>query len=280
MSATGSLLSLRGDPEAESLVPSSIVSWRIILALCRRVRSSFLPVSSVSPGLSYPTPSLSPCLPLPYHYLGCCSLRRGAVWYHIVACTVFTTGLFWCGGTAFASYERYWIVTSDSQSSHTGRDTLWYVFCGCLLGRVSGSRSHASSEFEVGCLCACIFVGQRCFQPRVQSAKWADSPRAPSQVNGRSSPHYDSRSLSQSRRICIPRRLLVWRQYPWDDEHLKQKWNLHFKVEGRETSLNPGGQQGTWFPASLWRERSGGGAAPSIVSQTGSRSASRSSSTR
>ena len=139
---------------------------------------------------------LSPCLPLPYHYLGYCSLRRGAVWYHIVACTVFTTGLFWCGGTAFASYERCWIVTSsrsirpasDSQSSYTGMDTLWYVFCGRLLGRVPGSRSHASSQFEVGCLSAC-------------------SPRASSQVNGRSSPRYDSRSRSQSRRICIPRRL-------------------------------------------------------------------------
>ena len=191
---------------------------------------------------------LPPCLPLPYHYLGCCSLRCGAVWYHIVACTVFTTGLFWCGGTAFVSYERYWIVTSsrsirpasDSQSTCTGRDTLWYDFCGRLLSRVPGSRSQASSEFEVGCLCACIFVGQRCFQPRVQSAKWADSARASSQVNGTSSPHYDSRSRSQSRRICIPRRLLVWRQYPWVDDHLKQKWNLHFKVEGRVTSLKPG----------------------------------------
>ena len=26
--------------------------------------------------------SRAPCLPLPYHYLGCCSLRRGAVCYH------------------------------------------------------------------------------------------------------------------------------------------------------------------------------------------------------
>ena len=148
---------------------------------------------------------------------------------------------------------------------------------------------------------------------RAGSSRWIAYARASSQVNGVSSrefrarsgltvrvhlrrstagpaAHYDSRSRSQSRRICIPRRLLVWRQYPWVDDHLKQKWNLHFKVEGTETSLNPGGQQGICFPVSLTGKvrqnrdpgviRSGGGAATSIVSQTGSRSASRSSSTR
>ena len=80
---TGSFLSFLREQATESWVPSSIVSWRIILAVCIRVRSSFLPVFSVSPGLSYPTLSL--------HCLGCCSLRCGAVWYHIVAGTVFTT---------------------------------------------------------------------------------------------------------------------------------------------------------------------------------------------
>ena len=47
-----SLLSLLGEPDAYSCVSSSIVSWRMILAICRRVRSSFLPVLSVSSDLS------------------------------------------------------------------------------------------------------------------------------------------------------------------------------------------------------------------------------------
>ena len=147
-----------------------------------------------------------------------------------------------------------------------------------IRGGVSGKqprcRSHSISEFPWCCLFAFIFVGQRCiqlrvrsakwadsprassqvngsFQPRVQNSKWADSARAPSQVNGRSSPHYDSPSFSQSRRIFIQRRLLVWRLYHWVDDHQNQKLNIHFKVAGPETSLNPGGQQGIWFPASL-----------------------------
>ena len=130
-----------------------------------------------------------------------------------MAGTVFTTWLFWCVGTAFANYELYWIMTSDSQSSYSGKDMLlyfsvdacWVVYparSGCLfavglLGSILRGRSHSSSEFVVGFLFAFIFVGQRSFQLRVQSAKWTDSARAPSQVNGRSSPHYDSRSFSQ-----------------------------------------------------------------------------------
>ena len=64
------------------------------------------------------------------------------------------------------------------------------------------------SEFGCGCLYVFHFVGQRLFQLRVRSAKWADSPRASSQVNGRSSPYYDISSLSQSLRMFLPRRLL------------------------------------------------------------------------
>ena len=229
-------------------MPSSIVSWRIILAVCRRVRSSFLPVFSVSPELSYPTLSLSLFV---YHFI-----------IIILAVAVFGVEQFdvmlWLASfSRLGSYVLYWNITSDSQSSYSGRDTLLYssvgdfwvenpARSGCLfavelLGSIPRGRSHSFSEFRWGCLFAFIFVGQRCFQLRVQSAKWADSARAPSQVNGRSSPHYDSRSFSQSRRICIPRRLLIWRQYHWVDEHQKQKLNHHFKVAGHET----------WFPASL-----------------------------
>ena len=63
-----------------------------------------------------------------------------------------------------------------------------------LLGSIHRGRSHSSSEFLLGFLFSFIFVGQRCFQLRVQSAKWADSPRASSQVNGLSSREFKTRS--------------------------------------------------------------------------------------
>ena len=62
----------------------------------------------------------------------------------------------------------------------------------------------------------------------------------------------------------------------WMDALLNPTWNLHFRVSGHETSPNPGGQQGSWFPALLTRKmcdhlvprlsRGDGGAAPSTVS--------------
>ena len=178
------------------------------------IRDRFLPVllGFLRPFL--PNTPLPPCLPLPYHYLGCCSHRRGAVCYHILLAPFSRLG----------SFVLYWIVSSDSQSFYSGRDTLLYssvgdfwvvhsarsrcLFTAGLLGSIHRGRSHSSSEFLLGCLFSFIFAGQRSFQPRVQSAKWADSARAPSQVNGRSSPHYDISSLSQSLRMFIPRRLL------------------------------------------------------------------------
>ena len=199
VSVTGSLLSFLGEPEAESLVPSSIVSWRIILAVCMRVRSSFLPVFSVSPDLSYPTLSLS----LFTTSLSLSWLLQSSAWSSLVS---------YCGWHRFhdLAVVLYWIMTSDSQSSYSGRDTLLYssvgdfwVVCparsGCLfavgfLGSIPRGRSHSSSEFLLGCLFAFIFVGQRCFQLRVRSAKWADSPRASSQVNGLSSREFKTRS--------------------------------------------------------------------------------------
>ena len=105
MSATGSLLSLCGDPEAESLVPSSIVSWRIILAVCRRVRSSFLPLSSVSPGLPYPTPSLS----LLTTSLSLSWLLQSSAWSSLVSCSGlhrlhdWVVLVRWCGGAVIHS---------------------------------------------------------------------------------------------------------------------------------------------------------------------------------
>ena len=156
---------------------------RIILAVCIRVRSSFLPVFSVSPDLSYPALSL-----LVYHFL-----------IIILAVAVFGVEQFviilWLAPfSRLGSYVLYWIMTSDSQSSYSGRDTLLYSFVGdfwvvyparsgCLfavgfLGSIPRGRSHSSSEFLLGCLFAFIFVSQRCFQLRVRSAKWADSPRA------------------------------------------------------------------------------------------------------
>ena len=65
-----------------------------------------------------PTLYLSPCLPLPYHYLGCCSLRRGSVCYHIFAGTVFTTWQFRAlldrdvGFSEFLLWEGYAFVFS------------------------------------------------------------------------------------------------------------------------------------------------------------------------
>ena len=93
VNVSDSLLSLLGEPKAYSLVPSSIVSWRMILAICRRVRSSFLPVLSVYSDLSSQH-SISLLLPLPYHYLGCCSLRRGAVCFHILLAQFSRLGSF------------------------------------------------------------------------------------------------------------------------------------------------------------------------------------------
>ena len=61
----------------------------------------------------------------------------------------------------------------------------------------------------------------------------------------------------------------------WMDALLNPTWHLHFRVSGHETSPNPGGQQGSWVtcdhrvPGLTCGD---GGAAPSTVSQTGSRS--------
>ena len=157
VSVTGSLLSLLGEPEAESSVPSSTVSWRIILAVCGRVRSSFLPVFSVSPDLSYPTLSL-----LVSHFL-----------IIILAVAVFGVEQYgiklWLAlFSRLGSYVLYWIMTSDSQSSCSGRDTLLYssvgdfwvvcparsgsLFAVGLLGSIPRGRSHSSSEFVLGLL--------------------------------------------------------------------------------------------------------------------------------
>ena len=48
---------------------------------------------------------------------------------------------------------------------------------------------------------------------------------------------------------------LVWKQFLRVYDHQNQKLNIHFKIAGTETSLNPGGQQGICFPVSLWWRR-------------------------
>ena len=87
----------------------------------------------------------------------------------------------------------YWIVTSDSQSFYSGKDTL------CISSVVlTGSCFRQPFTFEfgvrVGFLVLVHLRRSSVFPASSLSAKWADSPRASSQVNGLSSREFKKRS--------------------------------------------------------------------------------------
>ena len=177
-----SLLSLLGEPEAYSLVPTSIVSWRMILAICRRVRFSFLLVLSVSSDLS----SQHLISLLVYHFL-----------IIILAVAVF-------------GVEQFVIIF------------CWHLFHDLVVSCSTGSLRRilrvSNLERIRYCISSVVLAGSCFRQPSFTFELGVPvgflvlvhlrSARAPSQVNGRSSPHYDISSLSQSLRKFIPRRLL------------------------------------------------------------------------
>ena len=135
-----SLLSLLGEPEAYSFVSSSIVSWRMILAICRRVRSSFLQVLSVSSDLS----SQHLISLLVYHFL--------------IIILEFVILFCWHRFSRLGSFVLYWIVTSDSQSFYSGKDTLLYSSVGDFWV-VCSARSRCL--FTVGLLGSIVLVHLR-----------------------------------------------------------------------------------------------------------------------
>ena len=111
----------------------------------------------------------------------------------------FGTILWLAPFSRLGSYVLYWIMTSDSHSSYSGKDMLLYssvsdFWVEHTARSCSFTQNLSISEFRCGCLYVFHFVGLRLFQLRVRSAKWADSPRASSQVNGLSSLEFKTRS--------------------------------------------------------------------------------------
>ena len=157
--------------------------------------SSFLPVFSVSP--TFPTQHSHLIFFLAFPFFGVGLLVIVFTALQILSLLVldveFSECLLWNGYT-LVFFCGLFLVEHTAQSCTFTQSWFWEVYL-------------SISEFRCGCLYVFHFVGLRLFQIRVRSAKWADSPRAPSQVNGRSSPYYDISSLSQSLRMCIPRRL-------------------------------------------------------------------------
>ena len=159
------------------MVPSSIVSWRMILAICRCVRFSFLPVLSVSSDLS----SQHLISLLVYHFL-----------IIILAVAVF--------GVIIFCWHRFHDLAVSCSSGSLRRilrvstlERIRYCISSVVL---AGSCFRQPFTFELG-----VPVG---FLVLVHLR----SARSPSHVNGRTSSHYDISSLSQSLRMFIPRRLL------------------------------------------------------------------------
>ena len=228
----------------------------------------------------FPRPFLPNTLSLPvYHFL----IFFLASSFFGVEQLVIVLGL--AAFSRLCRYFHYWSLTLDSQSFYSGMDTLWYssvdyflssTQLGVVLLRRAGSGKYSFRSRSSMRLLIRVPLRRTTLIPASSSKreKWTDSPRSsswdhglsilefqnsmfsyctgtPSQVSIKSSPRYDSSSLSQSRRICIPRRLLVWRQFHRVYDHQNQKLNIHFKFAGSETSLNPGSQQGICFPVSL-----------------------------
>ena len=153
----------------------------MILAICRRVRFSFLPVLSVSSDLS----SQHLISLLVYHFL-----------IIILAVAVF-------------GVEQFVIVF------------CWHLFHDLVVSCSSGSLRRilrvSTLERIRYCISSVVLAGSCFWQPftfelgvpvRFLVLVHLRSARSPSHVNGTTSPHYDVSSLSQSLRKFIPRRLL------------------------------------------------------------------------
>ena len=194
----------------------------------------------------------------------------------------FSECLFWNGYT-LVFFCGLFLVEHTARSCTFTQSWFWEVYL-------------SISEFRCGCLYVFHFVGLRLFQLRVRSARWADSPRASSQVNGLSSLEFKTRSgltvrVHLRRSTVFPasssklevglqcactfagqrqvqpalryfftfaitedvysEATIVWKQFHRVYDHQNLKLNIHFKITGTETSLNPGGQQGICFPVSL-----------------------------
>ena len=128
----------------------------------------------------------------------------------------FSEFLLWNGYT-LVFFCGLFLVEHTARSCSFTQSWFWEVYL-------------SISEFRWGCLFVFHFVGQRLFQLRVRSVKngltvhfhrttvfpasssknsmFSYSTSTTSQVNSKSFTPYDTSSLSQSRRMCIPRRLL------------------------------------------------------------------------
>ena len=150
VSVTDSLLSFFGEPETESWVPSSIVSWRIFLAVLFESGPPFFRC------FRFPRPFLPNTLSLHvYHFL--------IIFLAVAVFDVeqFVIVLWLAPFSRLRSYVLYWFLTSDSQSSYSGRDSLlyssvgdfWVVYparSGAYSRGVSVKHTSLSFTFDLG----------------------------------------------------------------------------------------------------------------------------------